>query len=127
MKVNKIKLLQILISIWMLTVNVFVFPVMAQTEQQEKKQNTEDAKSGYFTVWVCSSQDMIKAEFEKGLYSESGQPVSVVEVDLKEKGIWYRTYIYRTYIGRFSSEQEASQFGNYLQNTLNIDWFKVSS
>lgn len=87
MKVNKTKLLKILISVWMLTMNVFVFPAMAQTEQQEKKQNTDDAKSGYFTLWVCSSQDMIKAEFEKGLYSESGQPVSVLEVDLKEKGI----------------------------------------
>lgn len=118
---KRIKQLQIFISILLIVGNIFTtFTAMAQTEQKEENQNIESTKSGYFTVWVSSSQDIIKAEFEKGLYGGTGHPVSVIGVDLKEKGIWYRTCV-----GRFSSKQEASQFGNYLQETLNIEWFKI--
>jgi hypothetical protein len=93
---------------------------MAQTDQTKEKQDSENNKNGYFTLWICSSRDIIKAEFEKGLYGDLGQPVSVVEVNLHEKGSWYRTYV-----GQFSYEQEASESGNYLKQTLTIDWFKV--
>ncbi|HLC16689.1 MAG TPA: hypothetical protein VJL89_10735 [Thermodesulfovibrionia bacterium] len=116
-KQKKRKLLQSMLLILLVFGCVFAFSAMAQTDAE---QDTETSKNGYFTVWVCSSQDIIKAEFEKGLYSDSGQPVFVVEVNLHEKGIWYRTYV-----GQFSSEQEAFEFGNHLKQTLNLDWFKV--
>lgn len=111
---KKTELLHIYVSMWLVVMNVVAFSTMAQPEE------SQDTKNGYFTVWINSYQDVLKAEFEKGLYGDLGQPVSVVEVDLKDKGVWYRTYI-----GRFPSKQEALQFGNHLQKILNIKWFKV--
>jgi cell division protein FtsN len=109
----------------------FVGVVRAHAE--EEKQVSSDKKEGdlssvshksinvkKYVLWVGSSQDLIKAELEKGLYAGFGQPVEVVTVDLKNKGMWHRTYV-----GRFASKSEAKEFKKELEKSLNLQWAQI--
>ena len=80
--------------------NFFTISFTAETDQALAQDRTKR-----YTLWVGSSLERVKAEWEKGLYAGFGQPVNIVTVDLKAKGVWHRTYV-----GNFSSKSEAEEF-----------------
>ncbi len=75
-------------------------------------------KASVFVVHFSSYQEKARAEKDaQRIGKKLGQPMNVIEVDLKEKGIWYRVVA-----GEFSTAQEALAYRQELeaQNTPNL-------
>lgn len=91
-----------------------------KTEGEVTVTPEKNVESKRYALWVGSALDLIKAEWEKGIYAGFGQPVVIVTVDLKEKGKWHRTYV-----GNFSSKSEAQEFKNKLKESINLQWAEI--
>ena len=73
-----------------------------------------------YALWISSSFELVKAKLVKGLYAGFGQPVDIVTVDLKAKGVWHRTYV-----GNFSSKSEAEEFKKKLEKSIGLKWSQI--
>ena len=58
-----------------------------------------------FTIQVSSFKDRTKAELALTALKAAGHPAYISEVDLKEKGTWYRIYV-----GNFDTKSQADEF-----------------
>ena len=97
--------------------------IIPQVPAPEKNTGTESQPNLApipFTIQVSSFKDKTKAELELAGLKAAGHSAYISEVDLKEKGTWYRIYV-----GNFATKSQADEFLSKLKPTYK-DSFVIS-
>lgn len=79
--------------------------VASKKEGPSEKQASQPAATKGYAIQVIAMRDLNMAEEFVKAQKKSGQPVYLVKIKVKERGVWYRVYI-----GRFADKAEAARY-----------------
>lgn len=79
--------------------------VAGKKEAPSEKPAAQPAETKGYVIQVSAMQDLTMAKEFVETQKKSGQPVYLVKIKAKDRGVWYRVYI-----GRFADKAEAARY-----------------